>query len=79
MASSFPNPRRLLVSNQAETKAGDKAEPGVEVLVDTLEMAAVMPKFTRAPIATHAAIPTSNTEAYVQSGPRVKGSREGKS
>lgn len=65
MVSSFPHPRRLLVSNQAESRAADKAEPGVEVIVDTLEPATVMPKLMRAPIATHTAIPTSNAEAYV--------------
>lgn len=65
MASSFPNPRRLLVSNQANGRAEDQAEPGVEVLVDTLEPVAVTPQFNRAPIATHTAVPTSNTEAYV--------------
>lgn len=65
MASSFPNPRRLLVSNQAGGRAEDQAEPGVEVLVDTLEPVAVTPQFNRAPIATHNAVPTSNSEAYV--------------
>lgn len=65
MASSFSNPRRLLVSNQASTSAKDHAEPGVEVLVDTLEPVSVMPQFNRAPVATHAAIPTSNADAYV--------------
>lgn len=77
MASSFPNPRRLLVSNnQAEgSAAGDHAEPGVEVLVDTLEPVSVMPQFNRAPIATHTAIPTSNAEAYVSSGLRANRSR----
>lgn len=65
MTSSFPNPRRLLVSNQANGRAEDQAEPGVEVLVDTLEPVAVMPQFNRAPIATHTVVPTSNTESYV--------------
>lgn len=65
MASSLPNPRRLLVSNQAYSKAQDQAEPGVEVIVDSLEPIAVMPQFMKAPIATHTAIPTSNQEAYV--------------
>lgn len=63
MASSFPNPRRLLVSNQEDGSAAGHAEPGVEVLVDTLEPVAVTPQFNRAPVATHAAIPTSNTGA----------------
>ncbi|KAG6365460.1 hypothetical protein INS49_007071 [Diaporthe citri] len=63
MASSFPNPRRLLVSNRSNGTTKDQAEPGVEALVDTLEPVAVMPKLNRAPIATHAAIPTSNAEA----------------
>lgn len=72
MASSFPNPRRLLVSNQAGSSAADKAEPGVEVLVDTLEPVEVMPKLLRAPIATHTAIPASNAEAYVSPDPRAK-------
>lgn len=75
MASSFPNPRRLLVSNQASGRAEHQAEPGVEVLVDTLEPVTVMPKLNRAPIATHTAIPTSNAEAYVSPGPRAKESR----
>lgn len=77
MASSFPNPRRLLVSNQASTSAAGHAEPGVEVLVDTLEPVAVTPQFNRAPVATHAAIPTSNAEAYVSPDPRMNGSRAG--
>lgn len=63
MASSFPNPRRLLVSNQANSLAETKAEPGVEVLVDTLEPVAVMPQLNRAPVATHTAVPTSNPGA----------------
>ncbi|KAL1855827.1 hypothetical protein Daus18300_010901 [Diaporthe australafricana] len=63
MASSLPNPRRLLVSNKAYSKAQDQAEPGVEVIVDSLEPIAVMPQFMKVPIATHTAIPTSNEEA----------------
>lgn len=75
MASSFPNPRRLLISNQANGSTKEQGEPGVEVLVDTLEPVAVMPQFNRAPIATHTAIPTSNAEAYVSPDPRVYESR----
>lgn len=78
MASSFPNPRRLLVSNQTERGAEDHAEPGVEVLVDTLEPVAVMPQFKRVQVATHTAIPTSNDGAYVSLNPRVNGSCQNK-
>ncbi|KAK2605423.1 hypothetical protein N8I77_008260 [Diaporthe amygdali] len=63
MASSLPNPRRLLVSNQANSTALDQAEPGVEVLVDSLEPTTVLPGMMRALVATHTAIPTSNEEA----------------
>lgn len=77
MASSFPNHRRLLVSNQANGTTKDQAEPGVDVLVDALEPVAVMPGLNRAPIATHTAIPTSNAEAYVSPDRRVDESRTG--
>ncbi|KAI3391574.1 hypothetical protein diail_7066 [Diaporthe ilicicola] len=63
MASSLPNPRRLLVSNDANSRAQDQAEPGVEVIVDSLEPVPIMPQMNKAPVATHTAIPTSNEEA----------------
>lgn len=41
--------------------AENKTEPGVEVVVDTLEPVSVMPHMNRALVAAHTAIPTSNS------------------
>ncbi|POS70384.1 hypothetical protein DHEL01_v211221 [Diaporthe helianthi] len=63
MSSPLPNPRRLRVSNHVEgMAAAHQTEPGVNVLVDTLDPVPVRPQMNRALIAAHTAIPTSNSE-----------------
>jgi hypothetical protein len=60
--AALPLPRTIVASNQAFIPLGtDCAEPGVDVLVNTLEPAPIFGgSMARATIATHHAIPATN-------------------
>lgn len=62
MASPLPPPNRVTVAHSAAKVTEGHHEPGVDVLVDTLEVVHIMEGLKRARVATHASIPVSNDE-----------------
>lgn len=61
MASPLPPPNRVTVAHST-IEITEHKEPGVDVLVDTLEVVPIMEGLKRARVASHASVPASNNE-----------------